>query len=167
MTEEQQRTIGFHEDPYTDFVQISKSGLTMRVPKELSSLTEERNSGGDIQSLKTHTSVFTTRSFIIKHFIFRAPLTVSPNEAADMTEADIKSQPGYRATRRSITVSEIEGIILDAQYQGKGQKVEQSILYFSRGHELWEIHLFGVNNENPTALRRMTDRVFTSIEINN
>ena len=165
MTEEQQRTLGFHEDSYTDFVQISKGGLTMRVPKELSSLTAERSSGGQTQSLETHTSVFTTRSFIIKHFIFKAPLAVSPSEAVDMTEADMKSQPGYRATRRSVKVSGIEGIVLDAQYQGMGQKVEQSILYFSRGYELWEIHLFGVNDEHPTALRKMKERVFTSIKI--
>ena len=166
MTEEQQRTLGFHEDSYTDFVKISKGGLTMRVPKELSSLTAERSSGGQLQSMETHTSVFTTRSFIIKHFIFKAPFTVSPSEAADMTEADIKSQPGYRASRRSVTISGIEGIVLDAQYSGMGQKVEQSILYFSRGYELWEVHLFGVNDEHPAALRKMKDRVFTSIEIN-
>ena len=166
-TDEQvQRILGTHDDSYANFVQVNKGGLALRVPKEFSSFTTERNSGGDIQSLEAHTSVFTTRSILIKHFIFKAPLTVSPSEAADMTEADIKSQPGYRATRRSVKVSGIEGLVLDAQYSGMGQKVEQSILYFSRGNELWEVHLFGVNDERPEALRKMKERVFTSIEIN-
>jgi DNA-directed RNA polymerase subunit RPC12/RpoP len=163
--QEAQRILGTHDDSYTNFVQVNKGGLALQVPKEFSSFTTERNSGGDIQSLEKHTSVFTTRSILIKHFILKAPPTVSPSEAADMTEDEIKSQSGYRATRRSVNVSGIEGIVLDAQYSGMGQKVEQSILYLSRGYELWEVHLFGVNDERPEALRRMKDRVFTSIEI--
>jgi hypothetical protein len=167
ITEQKRRTPLSHEDSYTDFIKITKGGLTMRVPKELSSLTAERSSGGQVQSLEKYTIVSTTRSFMIKHFIFKAPLTVSPSEAADMTEADIKSQPDYRATRRSFKVSGIEGIVLDAQYSLMGQKVEQSVLYFSSGDELWEIYLLGVNDAHPTALSKMKERVFTSIEINN
>lgn len=166
-TDEQvQRILGTHDDSYANFAQVNKGGLALRVPKEFSSFATERTSGGDIQSLETHTSVFTTRSILIKHFILKAPLSVSPSEAADMTEAEIKSQSGYRATRRPVKVSGIEGLVLDAQYSGMGQKVEQSILYLSRGYELWEVHLFGVNDERPEALRKMKDRVFTSIEIN-
>lgn len=164
--EEAQRILGTHDDSYTNFVQLNKGGLALRVPKEFSSFTTERNSGGDIESLETYTSFFTTRSILIKHFIFKAPLIVSPSEAADMTEADLKSQSGYRASRRSVKVSGIEAIVLDSQYSGMGQKIEQSILYLSRGYELWEVHLFGVNDERPEALRKMKDRVFTSIETN-
>jgi DNA-directed RNA polymerase subunit RPC12/RpoP len=145
------------------YVTINVGGIVLEVPKELSSLTVQRESVGEMKLLEKHTAVWSTRSILIKHFEFLPPRKVMPSEAADLTEEDIKSQQGYRASRKVVEVAATQGVILDAEYQGMGQKVAQSIIYFSRNHELWEIHLFGVNDNNPSELKEMKSKVFASI----
>ncbi len=149
----------------SSYVTINAGGIMAEVPKELSSLTVERDSVGEMRLLEKHTAVWNTRSVLIKHFEFAPPRKITPNEAADLTEQDIKSQLGYRSSRKTVQVSGTQGIILDAEYQSMGQKVEQSIIYFSRGHELWEVHIFGVNDNNPSDLREMKSKIFASIRI--
>lgn len=147
------------------FVRLNKGGVIIEVPPELSTLSAERDSGGEIKLLEKYTAVHETRSIIIKHFVFESPRRVSPREAADMTEGDIRTQQGYSANRSETSVSGLPALLLDARYDGMGQKVEQSILYFSQGNELWEIHLFGVNDGNEDDLKAMKNKVYRSIKV--
>lgn len=153
------------EPENSDFPTLEACGLVMRIPKELSSPTRETSSFDEVELLEKLTSVWNTRSFLLKHFVFKSPRTVSPKEAADMTERDLGIQPEYTASRKAVQVSGLDGIILDANYTGMGQRVAQTIMYFSRGNELWEIHLFGVNDPNPADLGAMKEKVWASIQL--
>ena len=83
-----------------------------------------------------------------------------------MTESEAKSLRGYAATRKVVNISGGEGLILETAYENLGQRVTHSILCFSRGHELWEIHLLGVNDNDPDSIRDMRDKIYGSIKTN-
>lgn len=151
----------------SDFAKIEKGGLAMQLPKNLISLTRTQDFGDELELLEKFTSMAGTRGIILKHFIFKSPRTISPTEAADAQERDLKKQAGYTARRRSLTVSGLDGLILNANYKTGTESVEHSILYFSKGHELWEISLYGVNDKQTTDLKTMKEKVFSSIEIKN
>ncbi len=151
----------------SDFAKIEKGGLAMQLPKNLASLTRTQDFGDELELLEKFTCIAATRGVILKHFIFKSPRTISPTEAADASDRDLKKQPGYTARRRSFTVSGIEGLILEADYKTGAERVEHTILYFSKGYEFWEINLYGVNDKQTADLKSMKERVFSSIEIKN
>lgn len=163
----EEEVVGKAGEPLAGFIQIHKGGLKLQVPKEMSSMTVERNSGEQLKSLEKYTSVSGTRSMIIKHFVFNPPFKFTLSEAADLTEADLRSQPEYKSVRQSMDVSGLNGLLLRVQYQGMGQEVDQSILFFTKEYEYWEIHVFGVSDKDSVRLQKIKDAIFSSVEIEN
>jgi hypothetical protein len=146
------------------FVDVASGGLSLKLPKELSALSEETTSGGEIESLKKFTCVSGTRSVIVKHFVFRKPLQIGPEAAADMLESDLRKEIGFSSTRKETNVDGAPGILLRTSWQKLGATASQTILLFSRDNELWEVHLFGVNDDLAKELEEMKSKVFQSIK---
>jgi hypothetical protein len=147
------------------FVNVAAGGLYLQLPKELSLLSEENTSGGEIESLKKMSCVSGTRSIIIKHFVFKKTTQISPEAAAKMTEGDLKKETDYVAKQKNTTVDGLEGVLLDTKWQKMGASASQSILFFSKDNHLWEVHMFGVNDDEPDALEDSKFKVFKSIKI--
>jgi hypothetical protein len=151
--------------PIAGFVNVDAGGLHLQLPKELSSLSEENSSGGEIESLKKLTCVSGTRSVIIKHFVFRKTVQIDPDAAAKMTEDDLSKETGYTAERETITLDGLAGVLLNTKWQKVGATARQSILFLSKDNHLWEIHLFGVDDPDLDGLAETKSKIFESIKI--
>jgi hypothetical protein len=150
---------------YSGFVDVEIGGLKLKLPKNLSSLAEENVSSPEVESLKKFTCVWETRSIIIKHFVFKKPNVIDPQAAASLTEEDLKKQSGFASTKREIDVDGVFGLVLDTRYDALGATAQQTVLFFSRDNELWEIHVFGVNEQQIKDLDEMKTKIFQSIKL--
>lgn len=147
------------------YKQLQVVGIELVLPGDLTNLSEEKASGGQIESMKKLTCVSGTRSVIIKQFQFQKPFQMSALEASEMTEQDLKKESGFSSTKRNFSVDGIKAIRLDATWQKSGAQAKQSVLFFSRENILWEVHLFGVNEPDMVKLDEMKDAVFQSIRV--
>lgn len=151
---------------YSQFTQYKKAGLSISLPKELSRLTDEKHSY-EMGTLETYTAVHETRSVLIKHFRVSPDMKFTPTQSADVQEKDIKNQPRYSSSRKKVSINGINGLVLVMKHEPMaGTKVSQTVLYFEKGNEMWEVQIFGVKEPNAASLEAMKTKIFKSIKIN-
>ena len=152
---------------YSQFTLHKKAGLSISLPKELSRLSEKKHSY-EMGTLETYTAVHETRSVLIKHFRVSPDMKFTPAQSADVQEKDIKNQPRYSSSRKKVSINGINGLVLVMKYEPMaGTKVSQTILYFEKGNEMWEVQIFGVKEPNAASLEAMRTKIFKSVKIVN
>ena len=141
------------------------AGLVINVPQELAAMTREDRPYDDVATVEAHTGVYRTRGILIKRLRYLKEDAPPPRIGADLTEGDLSIRPGYESTRRTTKVSGLDAMILETIHGPPSHRVHQTILYITKDGDIWEIHVYGVNDRNVESLKAMEAMVFDSVRI--
>jgi hypothetical protein len=139
--------------------------LKILLPTGLTNFTKETLSDPAIGSLDKFTAISGTRSVLVKHFTFQPSRFISPEKAASMSDEELMSNPSYRSTRLSTNVAGEPAIRLNTSWKLGNTHTEQDIVFFGAGRNVWEVHIFGIDDLDKESLQQMKATAFESITI--